>query len=79
MTVQLLNDAGEAVAVRFSGGARGPLADVHMPRSVFALRDVGGMMVHEEQSPGLRTTLAGWVRDMQDAGRTVRFANDLKL
>jgi len=79
MSVQLINDAGEPVAVRFNGGHRGQLADVHMPRSVFALRDVGGMMVHEEQNPDLRTTLSGWVRDMQDAGRTVRFANDLKL
>lgn len=79
MSVQLLNDSGETVAVRFHGGHRGDLADVSMPKSVFALASVSGMMVHEETTPELRTTLAGWVRDMTDAGRKVRFYNDFKL
>jgi hypothetical protein len=77
MSTQLINDAGDIVAVAFSGGAKGPMADVHMPRSVAGM--VGSMPVFEETSPDLRTTLSMWIRDMEHAGRTVRYEGSLKL
>lgn len=77
MSKQLLNDAGDTVAIAFSGGSRGPLADVCMPRSIAAM--VGSMPVFEETSPDLRTTLSCWIGDQETAGRIIRYEGSLKL
>lgn len=72
MSTCLINDAGETVAIRFFGGKeRGPMADVNMPESI--AKTMGRMMVHEDTSPDLQTTLSGWIADMKNAGRTVRY------
>ena len=78
MSTTLDNDAGDSVAVRYFGGRdRGTLVDVHMPRSVAQM--VGSMPVFEETTPDLRTTLSGWIADMESAGHTVRFEGEPRL
>lgn len=72
MSTNLINDAGETVAVRFFGGAaRGPMVTVNMPETVAVAN--GGMPVREEVVGDGDTTLAAWISDMAAQGRTIQY------